>query len=350
MLLNYEEHIDSDVVVFDYIVQTNQQQPYDKLAKSLGSAIYPVSSFTESKFAFFIDLIKVIKRLDQPVIVHSHLNYVNALTLTAAFLAGAKIRISHSHSNYNTNLGKHLLRAATRFILRCISNYHWACSEDAGKWLYGSKWFETSPTSGIINNAIDIEEFTFSNKRRERIRKHLNLENKKIWVHVGSLTAAKNHEFLFQVFAEYCKENNDSVLLLCGDGPLKEQLIIKAVSLGIENSVYFLGNVDKVSDVLMGGDLFRLPSKFEGLPVSVLEAQATGIPCITSNVVPESIIIEGLSERIETYDVDAWIQAVKRKLQHQSSRENAHFAISELGYNIKIEAQKLTSVYCKMLE
>lgn len=350
MLLNYGKHIDKKLVVFDYVVQTNLPQMYDEIVKSQGSTIYSVADFTKSKFAFFYDLYKLLKELDHPIIIHSHLNYVNTLTLFTAYLAGVRTRISHSHSNYSTNIVKKVLRTCSHFFFKSVANYRWACSEESGKWLYGPKWSIRDPASRIINNAIDIDEFRFSTERRCKMRQQFKLEDKTVWVHVGSFSEAKNHDFLFRLFAEYLKEDHDAVLLLCGDGAMIKQLKERSVALGIGNSVCFLGNVDSVSDILMGGDLFLLPSKFEGFPMSVVEAQTTGIPCVISSVVPESIVVSNLTKRIESFDIEKWLAVVRKQLIMQLNRETAYLKTRKLGYDVQLEAQKLTSLYCAMID
>ena len=158
-----------------------------------------------------------------------------------------------------------------------------ACGPESGAYLYGKRTFKRRGI--ILNNGIDLSKYKFDLEMRERKRRELGVENKLVVGHVGRLNYIKNHKFLLDVFAELKKINADAVLLIVGEGEEKEAIEEKARRLGIENSVILTGVRDDVYDLLQAMDVFVFPSLKEGLPVTLIEAQATKLPCLISDTV-----------------------------------------------------------------
>jgi glycosyltransferase involved in cell wall biosynthesis len=166
--------------------------------------------------------------------------------------------------------------------MNTVSNVKFACSKDAGRWLYG-KNADSKYDITIINNAIDTEKFIFNPEVREKYRKDLGISGKFVIGHIGRFSPQKNHGFLIDIFSEVVKKNNDSVLLLVGDGELRGEISQKIDKLGLSKNVILTGIRSDIPQLLWSMDAFVLPSLYEGFPVVGIEAQAAGLPCFFSD-------------------------------------------------------------------
>lgn len=282
-------------------------------------------------------------------IVHSHSDAIGADVLKIAKECGVKIRIAHSHntnftisSNSLKNRMKLVYLNICRYRIRHEANYFMACSLLAAKWLFGEK--NVSKTY-ILNNAIDISKYKFSKIKSDKLRKKLHLEDKYVIGHVGRLSYQKNHEFLIKIFAEVHKKNPNTVLVLLGDGELKSELESLCVKLKVKEYVFFYGSVDNVNEMLNIFDVFAFPSRYEGLGLVLIEAQANGLKCIVNDTksIPKVSDLTGQIDWIPTEDKKAWINALSGKRYLRS--ENSVKRIKEHGYDLTEEAIKLRDYY-----
>ena len=180
------------------------------------------------------------------------------------------------------------MKQALRPFSKKYATDYFACSELAGRWLFGDKTFEQGKVT-IINNAIDLDKFKYDEKVRKEKRKELNINDDTLVVgHIGRFVAQKNHTFLIDIFSELHKKEKNSILLLIGQGPLIGEIKQKVETLGISDSVKFLGQRDDVNELYNAMDLFLFPSLYEGLGMVLIEAQANGLPCIASTEVPKN--------------------------------------------------------------
>ena len=151
------------------------------------------------------------------------------------------------------------------------------CSELAGRWLFGDKAYDSGKVY-LLNNAIDLDKFKYNESLRKEKRKELGIgEDTLVIGHIGRFVAQKNHTFLIDIFNELHKKNHNSLLLLVGQGPLKEEIENKVKELKLNDSVRFLGQRNDANELYQAFDVFCLPSLYEGLPVVGVEAQATGL-------------------------------------------------------------------------
>lgn len=274
-------------------------------------------------------------------IVHAHGNSNTlGVELFAAKQAKIKVRIAHCHSSscihklWNLILKPIFIRSYT---------HGFACSEIAGKWLFGNKKFY------IINNAFDVNKFKYNEELRNKLRKELNIESKTIIGNVGSFNEGKNQSFLIDVFMEYKKMNSNSVLVFIGEGKLEEKNKEKANVLGINDSVIFLGKRNDVNELLNIFDYFVFPSLYEGLGIVLLEAQANGIPVVaSSDVIPNEVKLND-NFNFEFLDKGSLYWA-KRIFNMKSIRNlNGQFCIENAGYDIQKEADKLKTLYKNLM-
>ena len=234
-----------------------------------------------------------------------HLNVFHGLSLYYARLAkkaGVPIRIAHSH---NTALRASLTRPIKRLIHEIAKRLYsrdatdlWACSEAAGKFLFSRKMLKERGFR-FVPNGIETEKFRFDPKVRESVRKELGLDGQFVIGNVGRLCYQKNQEFLLDIFVEVKKQRPNSDLLLVGEGELGEMLKQKAQKLGIADSVIFYGTSPTIERLLYAMDVFVFPSRFEGLGIVAVEAQAAGLHVICSEHIPQETCVTDLFQRLQ---------------------------------------------------
>ena len=291
VIMNYYRHLDHSKVQFDFICDEDSTRiPYDEI-KKLGGRVFLVP-----KYQNLPKYLKALERLfkeNQYRIVHSNINTLSVFPLYAAKKAGVPIRISHSHSTSNPkewkrNLIKNILRP---FSKRYATNY-FACSEKTGIYQFGKR---KSKLVKIIPNSIDIEKFKFRPKDRQDICAELGIEEDTIVIgHIGRFVETKNHQFIIHSFSKLHQKNPNTKLILIGDGPLLEKTRKTVIDLGLEESVLFLGRKENIAPYYSVFDIFFLPSLYEGMPMSGIEAQVSGLKCIfSSSFSKDTAIIPG---------------------------------------------------------
>lgn len=339
VIMNYYRNIDRSKVQFDFICDEDSTNiPYDEIKKLGGRVIIcpPYQKIFEYE-RFLIDLFKK----NNYKIVHSNINTLSIFPLRAAKKAGVPIRIAHSHSTTNKKeWKKNLMKQALRPFSKKYATDYFACSELAGRWLFGDKTFEQGKVT-IINNAIDLDKFKYDEKIRKGKRKELNINDDTLVVgHIGRFVAQKNHTFLIDIFNELHKKEKNSILLLIGQGPLMGEIKQKVEALGISDSVKFLGQRDDANELYNIMDSFLFPSLYEGLGMVLIEAQANGLPCIASTEVPKNADI---SNNVQFYNlndsIDIWLK------NYDTNRFK--FICKNCIYDIKKEAEKLEKYYIK---
>lgn len=277
-------------------------------------------------------------------VVHINItSYLRALDMFAVKLAGVKKRIIHSHSaNVRDSFTKKLLRPIRKFYDYTATDFL-ACSNAAAKYLFSEQIYYGKEYT-IINNGIDINKFIYSDSERKKMRYKLGLtENMLLIGHVGRLTEAKNHSFLLDVFKELHKLNSNSRLILVGDGELKYQIKEKIERLGLQDSVIMYGSSSNIRALLSSMDIFLFPSKWEGLGISIVEAQCNGLPCYISENIPKSVVI---TTNIQQYNValgaECW---AKKILERDNSRIDEVFKIRDAGFDIVQSVLQLEEIY-----
>ena len=221
-----------------------------------------------------------------------------------------------------------------------------ACGYEAGDWLYGKK---NRDRVILINNAINSKEFSYDENKSLEMKKKLRIEGKTVIGHVGRFFAQKNHPFLIDIFKSIHNKNSNTVLLLVGGGELDDALMNqmkeKVENLGLKDSVIFLGVREDVADILQAFDLFLLPSLYEGLPVTMIEAQAAGLPCVISDKVPIQCDITGNTKVVSLDDsASKWADTVLDYVK-EYKRTDTFEKIKESGFDINENAKWLENFY-----
>ena len=288
MLMNYYRHMDRSRIQFDFLVHRDFQADYDGEIESLGGRIYRVPRLNPLSPGYYRALNRFFSSHPYPV-VHSHLDCMSAYPLRAAKRAGAPVRIAHAH---NTNQDKNWKYVWKRLSNRRIGAYatdFFACGEAAGAWMFPGK------TVQVLRNAVRAADYVLQEKVRQQVRQEWGAENRLVLGHVGRFQPQKNHEFLIVIFAAVAERIPDALLVLVGAGTGLEAIREKVRRLGLAGRVIFTGVRSDVNRLMQAMDVFVFPSLYEGLPVTMIEAQAAGLPCVISDRVPtECIVTEGL--------------------------------------------------------
>lgn len=267
--------------------------------------------------------------------------------------AGIPCRIIHSHNSYFMDYGKYrymrlAIHKLNRLWVKKYATDYWACSNEAAKFFFIKKEMK-SKNFKIIKNAIDTQKFLFSEKNREKIRKQLNLKNKHVYIQVGRLHKQKNPIFSIEIFNEILKKDENSVLLFVGTGELEKILLKRVKELHIEKYVYFLGVRDNISDLLCASDVFILPSLYEGLPIVLIEAQCSGIPCLISNrITRECNVNKDINSFISLKDKEKWISIAINTAKKEIKRDEYRKKVVEAGFDIINECDLVKRFFLKI--
>ena len=339
MLMNYYRKMDRTKIQFDFMVHRQQKGHYEDEILQLGGRIHRMSQIKPGNYGLYFQQLKqFFKEHSNYKIVHSHINENSSFVLAAAKQAGVPCRIAHSHlSDLGIDI-KLPFRLYARFAMKDNPNHYFACSENAGRWLFGSK----KPIK-IMNNAVDVEKLQFNAEARALKRAELGLDNKFVIGHIGRFDKQKNHTFLIDIFKTLYEKERSATLVLVGDGALKKEMERKVLQLGIENNVLFLGVREDIPELLQAFDLFLFPSLFEGLAVVLIEAQAAGLPIIASDTISKEANITGKITYMPLQHKPAqWAEQI---LLAAKEREATASQIVEKGYDSSTMVKWLTHYY-----
>ena len=335
MLMNYYRRMDREKIQFDFLVHRDFRADFDDEIEALGGRIYRVPAMNPASGSYRRALADFFKAHPYRV-VHCHLNYMSGVVLAAAKQAGVPVRIAHAHTASMAPGWKQSVRRLCKHLIPVTATHLLACSPEAGRAVFGNGRFF------ILANAIDAGAFAPNEALRREVRQELELGEAFTVMHVGRMVYAKNHDFLLESFRELLNQDPCAKLVLVGDGELRGGIEARAADLP-EGSVLLLGARTDIPRLLQAGDVFAFPSRFEGMPVTMIEAQAAGLPCIKSHAVTEECVVTGLVQSLPTDDPKTWADAI---LAAKGSPRAAVLAdIQRSGYDITAAADKLTRFY-----
>lgn len=337
VIINYLKNMDMEGMELVVVVyEKTQKEIRDELITYV--KIEELPQRQQNLFGYIRGLFRILKKKNFDVIhIHGNSGTMAIETVIAKFFRIKKI-ITHCH---NTTCSHPVLNRFLKKIMMCTSDVHMACSAAAGKWMYKKNFV-------VLNNAIDIEKFAYNEEIRTAYRAALNISDKFVLGHVGHFTEQKNHEFLLRTFQKVHEREKNTILLLLGPkGVLYEDMVTLAEQLKIQDAVMFLGTRKDIYNFYQVMDLFVMPSKWEGLPLAMLEAQMSGLNVLVSDVVTEAAkcthrtIYKSLDEGIEQ-----WSNQIVSIIQNRDERRyDAKQDLIEHGYDIKLEASNLKKIY-----
>ncbi|MCQ6275278.1 glycosyltransferase family 1 protein [Bacillus sp. V3B] len=345
LLMNLYRNIDHAKIQFDFL--TCKPGAFDDEIKNLGGNIFRIPYISEvGHFSYVKALNKFFEENNEYQIVHSHMDKMSGLVLKATKKANIPYRISHSHNTsseggvsarfYKWMIGNLIKQNATHLL---------ACSNEASKWLFKAN----SDKAFILKNGIELDKFKGSLEFKFKKREELHLRKDSFIIgHVGRFNHQKNHSFLVEIFSEVVKLNSNAFLVLVGDGPLKGDIQRKVNELGLFNKVRFLGVRDDVHQILQAFDVMLFPSIHEGLPVTLVEAQGAGLPCVISNVITNEVDIGASLIHYEDLrnSLQGWAKTI---LQTSNKRIDTSKYINESGFDIKASCKWLEEYYWNLV-
>lgn len=343
MLMNLYRHIDRNQVQFDFAVHTKEKDFFDEEIHHLGGRIYYVPRYNGKNHRSYVKVWqKLFDQHPEWRIIHSHIRSTASIFFRIAKRSG-RVTIAHSHS---TSDGYGIMAVAKRILelpLRKIADFYFACSLESGKWLFGKK-IVNNKNFYILKNAIDTERFQFSVGKRTAIRQELGIQQEIVIGHVGRFIEAKNHTFIIQIFYQLLK-HTDAKLILAGSGKLMEQIQAECRHLEIDDKVYFLGNRADIDAFLSAIDIFLFPSLYEGLPVTLVEAQASGLPCLVSSHITKEVDLGNIYRMDLETEAAAWAEKLLELTQLRKDRNSVTAKIKESGFDVTESAKWLQNFY-----
>ena len=290
-IMNIYRTINKKEYQFDFLLNRHVDNSYEKEISELGGNLYFVPSRRNGILKNRKALNDFFMKHQDYVAIHMHessLSYIEPLIQAKKY---GCYTIIHSHSTgVNNSVIPRLLHEINKRRIHRFADCCIACGNLAKEWMYGStKEFSRSI---VIRNGIDIKKYTYNEAIRKKYRKEFGLEDKYLIGHIGRFNKVKNHNFLIDIFVEVLKIRKDAVLMLVGDGTLRNEIVEKVNSLGINENVIFLGERKDVSNLLQAIDVVVLPSFYEGFPVTVVEAEAAGVPVIMSDTITDEVMIK----------------------------------------------------------
>lgn len=277
-------------------------------------------------------------------IVHDHgSSSMMAIELTIAKLAGVKNRIAHSHNSNCPNMKVHKLLNP---YFRTVYTKALACGQLAGNWLFGENNFEVLP------NGFHTGDFAFSEKERAVVRTKLGVENQLLIGHIGRINEQKNQEYLLDIFKEVAAIRDDAILLIVGTGPDEEKIKSRVKEHPYRNRIILYGETDNPTALYSAMDIFVFPSRYEGLPVVLLEAQISGVPCVVSDKITREVDLGDLIWKSIDDAPKQWANEIL-SVEYRSEEERTTYRKKHLGeiqqYDITHSVKQLDEIYTNLL-
>lgn len=303
IVFKWGQHFDSNKLVYDYLMQSGlPEQKYIDAINSKGGKIYTINNRKKGPFSIINWITKIVRDGEYKTIhINSDSAYIAAAYIYAAKRGGIKNIYVHSHcTQIDDNRAlvrtiKVILHKLCMPYVKKNSKMYLACSEVAGEWMFG-KDIGRSPKYKIIYNGVEADRYAFNESVRMKYRKELGIDDYVVIGNIGRFSFQKNHDFLIDIFSAIKNGDSKYKLLLVGTGELEESIRAKVRALGLDNDVLFLGQRGDVPELLSAMDVFVMPSRFEGLPVTMVEAQMSSLPCVVSdNITREAKFIEAVS-------------------------------------------------------
>lgn len=350
VIMNIYRNIDKTKFQIDFCVPRNFEGQYDKEVILNGSKIIPIPQISKVGVLRYIRTVKNTIISNGPYdIVHVHSIHNGVYAVLSALLAGVKRRIYHVHNTEDPSLKNmpfsKVYRSFVRALIKIVCTDFIACGGKAAQYVYGSSYVRKGKAT-ILNNGLDLDKF---NSRSQIFLKNVKKKYRADIVigNAARFTDVKNQSFLIEIMAELNKSHT-AILLLAGDGENKDRCEKYAKELGIESNIIFMGNISDMPSFYNSLDIFMLPSLHEGLPVSIIEAQACGIPCIISDSVTKEcdmgldlLVDISLKENLEMWIGEIDKQCNKREYDNNKIQE----AYRTKDYDIKSNVSTLSKIY-----
>lgn len=343
-MLEVFKGIDKTKYQLDFLILTSLDNYLVEEIKALGGNVFKAPSFSPKNIINHIDGLKRVLSDTKYDIIHCHSSATGFVLLWLAKKQGIKGRIMHARTSSFAGSSLPHLRKLMQKISVHYSNTQLAVSQKAGDWAFGRREFQ------VIPNSIDLEKFTYNTKERNEVREFYAINDKNVFGHIGRNTYAKNHKFLFEVFSEISKLKPDSILLLVGVDSKEQNLNQWITELGIAGKVVFCGYQEDVSKYYSAMDVLIFPSFYEGLPGTLIEAQASGLKCYCSDVITKEV---SLTENIEFIGINEGAKKWSSKIIKSMANPNRRSYMEEIknkGFTIEATVRMFEKLYSNIVK
>lgn len=340
-LMKMYRSLDREKYQMDFCVNSDENF-YEKEIASLGGKIYKIPAKSQNIVKWHKELKRVVRENGYQYVIRVCEHSLAVLDLLVAREGGAKQLVMRSS---NTGSGSKMSTVVHRcfcFLPQIVPTVKLAPSTEAAEYTFGQGCVERGEVF-LLHNAIDTNVYCFDEIGRERLRKELGLEDKFVVGHIGRFNHQKNHDFLIDVFQEIHDVNSQARLVLVGKGELEEAVRQKVCALGLEEYVTFTGVRQDIPQLLSAFDVFLFPSLYEGMPNTVIEAQATGLPCVISDTITREADITGLVSYLALGNPEQWSGILLDcTIRGGAERRDITAKIREAGYDIRDAAKNFS--------
>lgn len=341
LLMKMFREIDRSSYMLDFVVSENTNGIYEDEVRKLGGKIYEIPLRSRKPISAFIALINIVKKHKYQYVLKMSDTPKGIVDVIAVKIGGAKrVSVRSCNSSVGESFMMKILYNIIRPFFVKITDKMIAPSEIAAKYTFG---YPQLSNVNILHNAINLDFYQKNDLKSMKIKKDLGIKCGPIFGHVGRFTPQKNHSFLLKVFRAIKRRIPSAVLILVGEGPLKEDIRNEAVGLAINDAVFFYGVTKDIVGVMSTFDAIIFPSLYEGLPNTIVEAQCMGIPCLISDSITDEIAITKLVKRLGLNDsVEQWAEEAIDLLDSQCQSEKE--TLSQKGYDIKKEILRFIEI------
>lgn len=340
-----------DNIQFDYLVFRNKKEFLEERAISLGGKkqVIDVADIKNDFLKFFIKMkamVDLFKREQYDVVHVDASTPYDVMVAVAAKIAGVSTVVMHSHNDDFQS--KKPLRDALipvyKLLMKAVVTDYFTISEKSAEFMFPKSVY-TKGKYVLVKNGIDAKQYVYNEKVRIKIRDELGIQDKVVVGHVGRFVYQKNHDFILEAFAEFHRRCANSVLLLVGEGELLQRIQDKVKNMGIADSVIFYGVTYDIPGILQAMDMFIFPSRFEGLGIVAIEAQATGLPTICADTIVDEVNITPKFIRVHGWNLDDWANQMLEVLPDRDNRSDYRVEVTKAGYDIRTTVKQLEQFY-----
>ena len=343
-VMNYYRHIDCEKVQFDFIAHEGSTViPYEEI-EELGGRVFLVPHYLH--LGRYMAALEQLFRENRYPIVHAQIGTMSVFPLCAAKRAGVPFRVVHNHATATlSEVKKSLLKYILRPFAKVYATHYAACSKHAAEWLFGRRTVERGDVK-VIYTGIELEQYRYDAAVRAQVRKELGLEGRFVVGHVGRFCIQKNHEFLIDIFRAIHERRPEALLLLAGDGETRPAVEDKLERLGLRDDALLLGRRDDAGRLYQAMDVFLLPSRYEGLPLVTVEAQAAGLKAVVSTAVTEEAKVRDDMVFLElSAGAERWAEEALA-----ADRDGRAYEGDYSAFDVTVQAKHLEQFYCGLVQ
>lgn len=352
MIMNVYRNIDREKIQFDFLCMSDKTGDYDNEILELGGRIFRISPPAESGYIRHIkDIIKILKEKGPYKVIHAPTMFHSGILCLVGYISGVPIRIAHSHSSgiNDNDLIRKIYNMICRQLIRIFATDKIACGINARDFLFG-KSKKTEKEVLILNNGIDLDQY-YNVKKEEimELKKELKIQDEFIIGNVGRFAQVKNQDFFISLAENFRKKNDNFKIILVGDGELRETIEKKIKEKQLGKYFILTGKRDDIYKIMNLMDIFVMPSLYEGFPMVIIEALASGKNCVVSDKIPREIeIVNGSISFMSLEDnIQSWINEIEIKAKQHVNKEERKNILKEKGFSILDTTKILEKIYLR---